>query len=829
MQQSASSSSSSIAPPQPPSTPPTKEEILKASEQAKQKGDLALNRGKYADAIPLYDQAIGLLEPFRGGPIGEKLAVQALSSKAQCYYKLGEFEKAMETIDFALSVPIVTFEQALMSKLYHRKGLCYRSLSMNKEAYLMIMRALSIGGGDSYGWEQDRQNLLKQIVEEDPSSAEGLEEMPTPDAVSSDEIAEAISEIMKFRGDAKHLIPWLEAKFIASKSGGTVNRSIWWDRREDKTKLNMMFAVCNVAVLKAFEAREKGSVKMKAAAEAKAAAAAGGGSGGGSASGGGKIDEDWEWEAESSPDDVLPLLEFLITRGARAEQRYPLQGNRTPLQMLCLAGATKCVELSSNYGATPYVYDDNLWTPLLVAVTPDRPSIYKSAAPIVDLLIANGSHNAKFANFSNHNGMCAVSLAAQSRDADALRSLLSIKDIKLTLRSRSELFSSVIWAKIGRDPECVNLIKDAAIAREKERVGPGPLTMEIVQDIILFDFSFIVHNLKGQYLKIEGDQIAKAKGMIAIIRAMFGVPKELESTFSSEYERFFKILSSTFYPIAAHIRYGMKSSPGQASTEANLPQNLKRVIQRLPFHISCAFNTLYLTRGPPAEGRPPPPPITSNERNDFYYLTLFDDWHQLFILSLQSNFGYFVPSMPALTKMQTMLTAPDSLRLTSFNFNEVDAKTALHISSILTSFTEKFPNCPQNVVQIDSSTGMLTTLSSTIEGFGGQDCLFLDPAAMAASTAWRDQGVSADALADILFSKLTGKMIFVAFGEELRAGEEKYERSGSFCDLDDAVRDISEAVFTKFKGSAGHKIELLTVIPNWIIAPHGIFIIEKNA
>ena len=76
---------------------------------------------------------------------------------------------------------------------------------------------------------------------------------------------------------------------------------------------------------------------------------------------------------------VLPILEFLLNEGVKAEQRFgpsttelekitdlDIGPGRTPLQMMASAGAKRCVTLLLHRRASIATYDSGGWTPLLV-------------------------------------------------------------------------------------------------------------------------------------------------------------------------------------------------------------------------------------------------------------------------------------------------------------------------------------------------------------------------------------------------------------------------------------------------------------------------------
>lgn len=830
----------------PPQQPLTPEEIVKTAEQAKQKGDRLMVKSKYDDAIHAYEDCIELMKRFAGGPTGEVIAAQALANKAHCQNKSDEFEAAIETLDFALTIPIVSFDVNLMSKIYYRKSLSLQALGKLGDAIVMIDRAICIGGGDTQGIEDLRKTLVAELNEANEANVnaggedEGFQVPDHPDTISPNEANEAIQEIIASKKNPDRVIPYLQHKFETLKTG-----KVWWDRREEHAKVNMIFAVCNVAIMKALEQDKKRKKKIAEATSTDGAttstttAAAATST---TAEGGGEEIN----EKEEDPDDVLNLLAFLLSKGCRAEQRYPLQGNKTPLQMLCMAGAFKCAELCMNFGALSRVYDDQIWTPLLVALAPDRPNNHKTAAPFVKLLLERQA----LVNHSNKSGLTALSLAAQSGDAESVRILVNHKDISLNLRSKVNYFSSIVWAKLGGNQECVSLIKNAAFERDTSE--KGELKMEIVQDCLCVDFSNLVHRLLNLPSRIEAaDTESMDRACLEFIRMIFRIDVPAAASveedgdaastssssssssstplqeFSSEYERMHYTLFSQF-PLVAFQKFGQKDPTGTPLDKAKIANSVAKILPRIPFLWQTQFNQIYLIHGPPKDGLLP---ITCNERNDYYYLTWFNEYHSFVVEPMQRRYGYFIPSVAALTKMHAALTSSTSSesgssRLVSLSFKQAN-NNALHTSSILTTFLEKFPGIPSKSVEINSD-GSLEPMSSFLDSLGSGDVFFCDVASLASSSLSSiGKPEWFEALSELLVNKLKGKMYFAGF-DEFKIGEKDYRAQGSFSDLDDVIRSISMSVLSKFKKRGEFKISLISGIPNWFVAHHAIFAIEKD-
>ena len=187
---------------------------------------------------------------------------------------------------------------------------------------------------------------------------------------------------------------------------------------------------------------------------------------------------------QDDPDSVLPLLKRLLEEGCRPNQRAN-SGNenshahRTCLQLLCNAGATRCVHFLLNFHQATYgvasvlgesennrndgsgseamavlqsvpskqamdvnMVDDRGWTALHVAVAPNGANVGKNQI-IVALLIAAGAVVTR----KQSSGMSAISLAAQCGDA---KSVMALVKAGAHIDARDASGNSVIkWALVG--------------------------------------------------------------------------------------------------------------------------------------------------------------------------------------------------------------------------------------------------------------------------------------------------------------------------------------------------------------------------------------------
>ena len=183
---------------------------------------------------------------------------------------------------------------------------------------------------------------------------------------------------------------------------------------------------------------------------------------------------------QDDPDCVLPLLKRLLEEGCRPNQRASGAANhqhRTCLQLLCNAGATRCVHFLLNFHQATYgvsavlgdgerqsessseamavlrsvpcrehmdvnTVDGGGWTALHVAVAPNGANVGKNQI-IVALLIAAGAVVTR----KQSSGMSPVSLAAQCGDS---KSLVTLVKAGAHIDARDASGNSVIkWALVA--------------------------------------------------------------------------------------------------------------------------------------------------------------------------------------------------------------------------------------------------------------------------------------------------------------------------------------------------------------------------------------------
>lgn len=554
--------------------------IVEAAEQAKKKGDISFARNDFQAAVDCYKEAIEALTPLRGAPEGEILAIQSLSNQAQCYSKLGKYDSALSAINLALSIPSASFEEHLLSKLYLRKSVALKELGKIEEALNSADRSISIDGFNSEILESMRSDLIDEITEK-----HGVVPIPPrPEMLAPTEITGIIGAIFKLLGDPIALSPIFDS---------FIHRNSWLDRR-DNQKNNIMWALCQVAMALA-----------------------------------GKND---------NPDKISPLLEMMYQNGARAEQRFPQSSFRTPLQCFAMAGAVNCVFLTLKHGASPHTYDDEGWTPLLVACSPNRPSS-SSNSSVVKLLISAKSN----VNHQNRNGMSPLASASQGGDEETVNILIESGS---TLNIRCSLgFSPIVWAKLGNSPHS-NAIQ-AHLLEAAQLQGGDALVFELSQDSRCFDFSKVVLSLKQMKIRTHGGE-----EYIDILRALFGmkkhIPADAEIVNTEQILQYEKLYTSIMglVPYVARKRWAEKDS--SLSTEEIIALSVSRSSKLEQYWL----NVLYLAiSGPPAQGQPPPPPIRTNEFVDFYYLCMWDDFRDVLQEPLQKYFGYFLPIEQGLSKL----------------------------------------------------------------------------------------------------------------------------------------------------------------------------------
>ena len=180
--------------------------LIESAERLKRAADLCFAKGEYDNAISTYDLTIETLNPLRGSSIGEFLAIKALANQASTYLKLEEFEKVVATCNLALTVPSVSLDVHLKSKLYHRKSVALGAMKKFEAALQFVDFGISLGETSLVpSFDELREDLVKSI-----SSKLIVPILPRPIAFTAVEVGTMISFFFDNRGDPNVLIPMLE-------------------------------------------------------------------------------------------------------------------------------------------------------------------------------------------------------------------------------------------------------------------------------------------------------------------------------------------------------------------------------------------------------------------------------------------------------------------------------------------------------------------------------------------------------------------------------------------------------------------------------------------
>jgi ankyrin repeat protein len=404
---------------------------------------------------------------------------------------------------------------------------------------LKIDKAVAIGlvGTSVAELDKIRDRLVARLNELSEKDGVIIPIPSKPLPISSKIVGGAITHMLTTKGDPELVLPPLV---------GTVKMKGNLDVRDERGN-NLTWSVCQAAIMRAVAAAEAAKTAAKAKSPSTSAP---------------KLpappvdaslpptpsdneDKDKGEEEEEPPNEsdiVLPILKVLLENGARAEQRFPSQNNRTPLQMLAMAGAVECAELAIRYGAGVFTYDDSGWTPLLVACSPNGPRSGNNAN-MVELLIQAGSR----VDQQTETGLCPLAAAAQCNDGESVELLLEA-GAKLTNRCGMG-FSPVIWGLIGG-----NGIPNAAINALLKSASQNTETKyEVDQDMRCYFFSRLLNSLKVVYnrsieasneaLKVAADSNGKIKSGVLVDENGKVDPKQHRIAIVSQMTRFVAITS----------------------------------------------------------------------------------------------------------------------------------------------------------------------------------------------------------------------------------------------------------------------------------------------
>jgi tetratricopeptide (TPR) repeat protein len=490
------------------------EQLLLISEQLKKKADLLFAKCLFEEAIKTYAEALCLLSKRRGHADGEVCAIKCFANQAACLIKLKNYEKAVQAVEVAISIPSVNLDIHMYSKLWHRRFICQEAMGNLPQALYSLDRAIGIIPS-SEEFLSARDKLIEAIA-----TKHGIVPLPDmPSAITVEEVDDMIKFILQNGGQPQIVGPRLE--LLVNKRG---NLDL-----HNKDGKNILWALCQVAVMRTAkgisDAVKKIQVKKAEEENNKNKEES-------SNKEGEKKEEEDKVEILISGDDVFSLLELVIKGGAKSEQRYVKDGNKTPLQLISLAGAVRSAQLLIKTGASSLTVDEQGWNPLLVALSPTGPNAGRNN-PIVQILIENSADP----NACNAQGIHPLSLACQSGDIQSVLFLLS-KGSKINLRDKMG-FSPMVWTKVAcrnqvLAPEIVKILLQTA----ENIVATVPnLMIEIKEDMKCCDLSGMLAKLEAALAavtkQVETEEISDEEksekittSLLSIFISMFNIPKE---------------------------------------------------------------------------------------------------------------------------------------------------------------------------------------------------------------------------------------------------------------------------------------------------------------
>ncbi len=313
--------------------------VLNEPEASKKAADIKFALGQYEEAIKLYKEALENLSRLKGYPIGEVLTMRASANAAACYLKLNQYRPVVELCTDAIRLGSSSTELHLLGKLYHRRATALEGLEDYEGALLSLDDCIRIEMSNSEDIEAkphaEWRDILTIKVVEKRDTIVSLP--PEPHRVTSAQIEECIVSILQNGCNTKN-------KEMMKKLNNVVETRGYLDTRDSQGN-TILWAVAHTAVLIA--SNKVGTV----------------------------VDTITEKPRAGDADDVFPVLKLLIDGGASVNQRMKDHDQKTLFQLLCVAGATECVRYCLQWGAGPDVYDQQGWSPLLVACAVNSPKV----------------------------------------------------------------------------------------------------------------------------------------------------------------------------------------------------------------------------------------------------------------------------------------------------------------------------------------------------------------------------------------------------------------------------------------------------------------------
>ena len=499
-------------------------------ETAKRAADLLFAKAQYGQAVESYQKVVEILKPAIGAAQSEMPLLRTYANCAACYLKLDKHKEAKLMCERAIRIPRGSTEPQLLTKVYHRLALAEEQLEQYEAAVVALDRAIGVelhqahsrhdeamaaaakagtpappapaalalqaAGADadaaaSLPHAAYREKLCQLVLDKRPTF---VAMPPPPGYVTKAQVADCVRAMLTSKCDPKDKAMMQALHGLAQTRGfldvcdDSGNTVLWAACQSAMVRAARLDVVANgqslgstseganpeqvsvspdLAIADRAEAAEAASEteEEKALQEAKEARDA----------------------EEANPDSVYPVIAMLLGAGANPSQRTA-RGGKTCLQLLCLAGAAKCVNAFLEMGADPNVRDDEGWGALHVACAPNGPARGKNAMA-VKLLLEGGAH----ANVPNNHGLSPLSLAAQAGCGHSALLLLKA-GASINMRCRRG-FSPTVWALIGAggaDNSAMQVMMQAAVAHEKvaqEKGKPSFLLQEIEQDRNCYAFS----------------------------------------------------------------------------------------------------------------------------------------------------------------------------------------------------------------------------------------------------------------------------------------------------------------------------------------------------
>jgi len=463
------------------------EGLLKTCNDAKKQADLLFVKGEFQKAIDAYTAVLKQLAPIGGFNVSDMLTLRSWANIAACHLKLQNYKEVVNACNKAILSPSAVRESNLLSKVYERQALALEELKEYEPALIALDRCIAIelcqrippetthataeatspaaAATSPYPHEQHRKKLCNLVLENRPTF---VALPPAPQVVTSQQISAVIKAILSCKCDPTNKNMMMELQKLTETRG-------FLDKLDDKG-CGLMWAVCQCAMIRAarmevvfdgdkdLPAFDSLSSEEQDIKKAKA-------------------------EADADPDAIFPVLQVLVGAGCSVTQRGPDAG-KACVQLLCMAGATKCVSVFLAMDANPNVMDDQGWGALHCACAVNSPAARKNQV-IVDMLCQKGC-------FPNHQtmgqGLSALHLAAQTGDGQTVLLLLK-KGASINMRCRLG-FSPIVYALIGTegsDGEACQVLMSAAAAHVKivkeQKNEDSMLLKEIEQDRQCYAFS----------------------------------------------------------------------------------------------------------------------------------------------------------------------------------------------------------------------------------------------------------------------------------------------------------------------------------------------------